>query len=192
MHRAAGFFRQYVSNPARTGAIAPSSAALAQRMLSGLPLEDADVVVELGPGSGALTHHIIDQVADRARILTVEINPIFAEQLAQRFPQIEVVHGDAVHLDGLLRHRGLNGTPVIISGLPWAAFEPGLQGRLLDAVARALRPGGCFVTFAYWGMHRFKKGRLFREQIESRFSRVERTRLVWGNLPPAFAYYCWR
>ena len=192
MHRPAGFFRQYVSNPSKTGAIAPSSTALASCMLTGLPLADADVVVELGPGSGALTRHLIEQVGENTRILAVEINPTFAEQVAERYPRVEVVNGDAIHLDGLLRHRGLNGTPVIVSGLPWAAFETGLQSRLLDAVARSLRPGGCFVTFAYWGMHRFKKGRLFREQIESRFSRVERTGLVLRNLPPAFAYRCWR
>jgi len=162
MHRPAGFFRQYVSNPSKTGAIAPSSTALASCMLTGLPLADADVVVELGPGSGALTRHLIEQVGENTRILAVEINPTFAEQVAERYPRVEVVNGDAI------------------------------QSRLLDAVARSLRPGGCFVTFAYWGMHRFKKGRLFREQIESRFSRVERTGLVLRNLPPAFAYRCWR
>ncbi|MCX5328653.1 MULTISPECIES: hypothetical protein [unclassified Streptomyces] len=70
--------REFLRSPRLTGAIAPSSPALAlalaQAMTAGLDLRRADVVVELGSGTGA----ILRRLAPGARLIAVELNPAFA------------------------------------------------------------------------------------------------------------------
>ena len=78
----------------------------------------------------------------------------------------------------------------ILSGLPWANFSRELQERLLGAVVAGLRPGGRFATFAYVPAAHFPPGRRFRALLEASFPRVETTRLVYRNFPPAFVYRC--
>jgi phospholipid N-methyltransferase len=75
-----------------------------------------------------------------------------------------------------------------LSGLPWA-FSRDLQ-RLLRAVVEGLRPGGRFATFAYIPAAHFPPGRRFRALLEASFPRVETTRVVYQNFPPAFVYRC--
>ena len=53
-----------------------------------------------------------------------------------------------------------------------------------------LRPGGRFATFAYVPAAQLPPGRRFRALLESCFARVETTRVVYWNFPPAFVYRC--
>jgi phosphatidylethanolamine/phosphatidyl-N-methylethanolamine N-methyltransferase len=62
------------------------------------------------------------------------------------------------------------------------------QQRILDAVTAALAPNGRFTTFAYAHAAWTPPARRFAASLRSRFAVVERTTVVWGNLPPAFVY----
>jgi phospholipid N-methyltransferase len=80
----------------------------------------------------------------------------------------------------------------IVSGLPWAAFAPEMQQRVLDEMMRVLRPGGRFVTFAYLQGLLLAGGQNFARVLPKYFSEVQRSRIIWNNLPPAFVYRCKR
>jgi phospholipid N-methyltransferase len=75
-----------------------------------------------------------------------------------------------------------------VSGLPWTAFPESLQDAILGNVLPHLAPGGCFVTFAYYGFHQLPGGRRFRALLERLLPQVTTTEVVWANLPPAFVY----
>ena len=51
-----------------------------------------------------------------------------------------------------------------------------------------VRPGGRFATFAYLQGLLVPPGQKFRRRLDDYFTRVERSRVVWWNLPPAFVY----
>ncbi len=54
------------------------------------------IVTEIGPGKGALTEFLLQ----RARhVAAVELDPELADHLAARFPQVELIRGDALHAD---------------------------------------------------------------------------------------------
>ena len=78
----------------------------------------------------------------------------------------------------------------IISGLPWAAFSQKAQEELLGAVYSSLEYGGEFLTFVYIHGLLLPAGKKFRRLLKERFSSVKKTRIIWGNLPPAFVYHC--
>jgi phospholipid N-methyltransferase len=92
----------------------------------------------------------------------------------------------------VLAARGRPQADVIVSGLPWAAFAPELQDELLDAVTDALTPGGVFTTFGYTFASWTAPARRIRRLFGDRFEEVVAGRTVWGNVPPAFAYFCRR
>jgi phosphatidylethanolamine/phosphatidyl-N-methylethanolamine N-methyltransferase len=173
--------REFLRHPMLTGAIAPSSPRLAGTMTAGLGLERATSVVELGPGTGVFTEAVLALLRPEARLTAFEINPRLASSLRARFPQVDVVTGSAETLP-------VEDVDVVVSGLPWTAMTADRQRRILDAVTAALAPNGRFTTFAYAHTAWTPPARRFAASLRSRFAVVERTSVVWGNLPPAFVY----
>ena len=56
-------------------------------------------VLEIGPGRGALTGHLVDR---GVRLTAVELDDELADELARRYegePRVRVVHGDVLSLD---------------------------------------------------------------------------------------------
>ncbi|WP_326566262.1 methyltransferase domain-containing protein [Amycolatopsis rhabdoformis] len=175
---------EFFRHPFLTGAIAASSGSLAAAMTRDLGLESAASVVELGPGTGVFTASIVDLLPPSASFAAIEINPRLVASLRRAFPSVSVVSGSAEQL------ATLSAAPcdVVISGLPWTAMPAFRQVQVLDSVCAALSLSGRFTTFAYAHTAWTPPARRFARLLRSRFSVVERTRVVWGNLPPAYVY----
>jgi len=186
------FLSAFVRKPILTGAIAPSSRWLGRRMTENMGLERAETVVELGPGTGPFTRAILEVINRKALFLAVEINPEFASKLTAQFPQVVVINDSAEKLEQYLAQYQRAKADSILCGLPWAGFPRDLQDRLLSAVLKSLRPGGKFATFAYCHGLLLPPGQRFRRLLKDNFARVETTRVVWRNMPPAFVYRCER
>ena len=180
----------FIRQPFRTGTVVPSSLGLAELMVEDMGLASADTVVELGPGTGVFTRVIAERVRPGALVLAFEIDETLARELQQQMPRVRVVNDSAETLGDQLRACGRASADAILSGLPWANFSRELQERLLGAVVAGLRPGGRFATFAYVPAAHFPPGRRFRALLEASFPRVETTRVVYQNFPPAFVYRC--
>jgi len=182
------FFREFLGNWKTTGAFAPSSPALAKCIVETAQICKATSVLELGPGTGAFTHHISEVLPQNAHYLGLELNNTFVRQLRGHFPDMrfEAVPAQEYDFDSFL---GADGTfDVIVSGLPWTAFPESLQIAILDHVLARLRPGGSFVTFAYTGFHLMPSGQRFRSLLRSRCDKLQTTPTVWQNVLPAFVY----
>jgi phosphatidylethanolamine/phosphatidyl-N-methylethanolamine N-methyltransferase len=186
----AKFLAAFIKRPFDTGSITPSSDYLAEAMMSGMEIESADTVVELGPGTGVFTRFIQARLKPGARLLCFEINPDMASELSRRFPRVQIVNDSVENLGHHLKEAGRSHIDTVISGLPWAAFSTDRQERFLDATVRALKPGGHFATFAYSHAAWMPPGRRFRELLGTRFREIETSKVVWRNVPPAFVYRC--
>ncbi len=100
---------------------------IVRKIVSVAALQPHDVVFEIGPGRGALTRVLCEQVA---KVIAVEIDPALVRYLAAiqaNDPALELHHGDALEFacDTLP-----NGT-VVIANLPYAVSIP-LVFRLLQ------------------------------------------------------------
>ncbi|MEY4722861.1 MAG: hypothetical protein RLZZ324_374 [Candidatus Parcubacteria bacterium] len=183
------FLLQTILFPKHTGAVAPSSRKLADVMAANARLEDAKVVVELGPGTGTFTGRIMERLAPRATFFCIEINPSFAAATRKRFPTVPVYEDSAANLATLLKRHGHETCDRVISGLPWTAFPAKEQDALLSAIYDAMSPGALFLTFAYVPFNALPLGRRFKETLRKRFRTVRTTKVV-ANMPPAFFYVC--
>ena len=186
------FWSAFVGSPRRIGAIAPSSLALAGRMLAGVDWDQVGTAVECGPGTGPFTGPILRELRPSARLVALEIDPSLAARLRRRFPGLAVHACSVAELPRILREEGAGPADIIFSSLPWAAFPRAEQAELLAAIVASLAPGGRFVTFAYLQGLLLPSGRWFRDLLERNFADVSRSSVAWGNLPPAFAYRCRR
>jgi phospholipid N-methyltransferase len=186
------FLLAALRRPGQIGAVAPSSPQLAALLASVVPTEGAPVVVELGPGTGAISAAIEERQPPRARHLAVELDRGMADYLRRTRPGLEVVQGNALTLSTLLAERTVPAADAVISGLPWSLFDRATQRDILDEAAGVLAPNGAFVTFAYSYTVVMPPARRFRRLLHEVFDEVVVTRTVWRNLPPAFAYICRR
>ncbi|MGH8879266.1 MAG: class I SAM-dependent methyltransferase [Stackebrandtia sp.] len=178
------FFRHWLRTPGVTGAMVPSSRAMARSITHVLDDYPEPVVVELGAGTGPVTAAIQQRSRGRARHLAVEIHPELAERLQGQFPDVEVINGSAADLEQQLSERGIDAVDVIISGLPFTAFTPKLQSQVLTAVERSLSDAGVFATFRYWGAGHFPAAKRFGDELRARFGELTTGPPIFGNLPP--------
>src|SRR6188474_3210684 len=174
------FFQQSLCNWRHTGAVVPSCPELAQRMVEAAGVAQARAVLELGPGTGAITQSIAHALPEASHYLGLELNGTFVERLRRQFPRLRFEQAPAQEFDfdGALGPHGFFDS--VVSGLPWTAFSEKLQIAILDHVLSRLRPGGIFTTFAYTGFHLLPAGRHFRDLLAARCELLTKTTTVWG------------
>lgn len=178
------FFRQYLKNLRTVGAVAPSSRYLARKMTEAIDFDVAKVIVEYGPGTGAITSELVRQLQPGTRLLVIESNQVFYRHLRDIYrghKSIEIIHDSAANTAQLLKARKLKTPDYIISGLPFAALPPDVSREILDTTVQLLGSTGVFVTFQYT--------LLKRELFEAYFDNLQITREV-RNLPPAYVFQC--
>jgi phosphatidylethanolamine/phosphatidyl-N-methylethanolamine N-methyltransferase len=190
MRPAVGFLRQFVQSPRTVGAVMPSSAALARAMLTPIDFASARTIVEFGPGTGAFTRAIAARLAPGCRYLGIELNSEFVRGLANTFPTLAFVHGSVADLRQILATQGIGPVDAIVCGLPWATLPISLQETVFAAIDLALVPGGVFATFGYLQSLVLPGAWALRRRLHRNFAEVGRSPVVWGNVPPAFAYIC--
>jgi len=181
----ARFLREFVRDPIQTAAIAPSSPALAEAMAAVVPSDGHPTVVELGPGTGAIIAAIQRRLGGRGRHLAIERQPRWASLLQQRFPDVDVIHGDVADLPAILTEHDADPADAVVSGLPWAAY----RGQLVVDLAGALASCGVFSQFAYSWSRWAPPARAELAALRRHFSDVVISAPIRRNLPPAIVYY---
>jgi len=173
------FLQEWLANPLRTGAVAPSSPKLAAAMARWLPADPESYVLELGPGTGAVTAALLERGLREDRLVAIEKNPKLAQLLRERFPGAHIITGDAWQLDGLLRDLSepVASVGAVISSLPLLNFPPAQADALAQKIRAILSAGGKWVQYSYHlGIRRHKSATRFRHLA---------SKIIWLNLPPA-------
>ena len=139
-------------------------------------------VIELGPGTGAITSALVEHGIDQRRLVLVEYNPSFCALLRDRYPQAKVVQGDAYRLrDTLWNVLGRNGlgqpATAIVSSLPLVTKPMLTRLRLIRDAFATLSPGAPFVQYTYSVVPPIPKS---LPGVST-----EASERIWMNLPPA-------
>ena len=146
----ARFIREWLEHPLQTGAISPSSPALARAMAAFIDPAETGRVLELGPGTGAVTEAILERGVAPADLTSLEYNPDFARLLEGRFAGIDVKIGDAYDLDETLGpDDGSRSFKATVSSLPLFTRPLEDRQRLLDAALDRMPAGAPFIQFSY-------------------------------------------
>jgi phosphatidylethanolamine/phosphatidyl-N-methylethanolamine N-methyltransferase len=171
------FLRSWIEKPLHMGAVMPSGKILARTMAQYVDVDSSAPVVELGPGTGAITNALIEHGVDQKRLVLVEYNPGFCALLRDRYPQATVVQGDAYTLRDSLWDVLKAPAAAVVSGLPLVTKPMLTRLKLIRDAFAALAPGAPFVQFTY----------SVAPPIPKSLPGVstEASERIWMNLPPA-------
>ena len=171
------FLRSWIEKPLHMGAVMPSSKLLARTMAQYVDVDSKGPVIELGPGTGAITNALLEHGVDQKRLVLVEYNPGFCALLRDRYPQARVVQGDAYALRESLGDALDQPASAVVSGLPLVTKPMLTRLKLIRDAFTALAPGAPFVQFTY----------SVAPPIPKSLPGVstEASERIWMNLPPA-------
>jgi phospholipid N-methyltransferase len=101
------------------------------------------IIAEFGPGEGCHTREIARHLTPESRLLLFELDPEFAQHLANQFrhdARVTVLNIDAAHLTEALAARGLRHCDYVVSGIPFSILDPEKKRELLRRTYEALAP----------------------------------------------------
>jgi phospholipid N-methyltransferase len=174
------FLRAFIAHPRQVGAVLPTSRWAVRDMLDMADVPGADLVVELGAGTGVTTGEVLARMKPGARLIALEIDPKLVRLMEERFPdpRLEVVCDSAEHIEKYLQgHRA----DVLVCALPFTSLDKGLRRRLLDLLPMSLEERGTAVVIQY--------SPLIQGELRKLFPWVRRRITPW-NVPPAFLFAC--
>ncbi len=161
-------------------------------------------ILEVGPGTGAVTAQIVHDMRPDDHLTLVERNEQFVHYLRERLNSLDAFQ--KAHDRISLIHSGVEDLPdavpydLIISGLPLNNFSVELVDRLLAKMQMLLAPGGTLSFFEYVAVRRAKSLVTSRAD-RARLRGIEhilgellgkfeiRRDLVLANVPPAWVHH---
>lgn len=172
------FWRSFLRDPRRIGAIAPAGRPLSEAMAREvLAVAHPGIVIELGAGTGSITRALFDIRHRMTELIAVEKTPELAVRLRQKFPGMRIhVHcASEVERLSLPRHGNLT----LVSSLPFRSLPMQDKQRLSCAIARISETASHFrlIQYSYFGRLPFPsptKNLVWR-----------RRHTIVRNLPPA-------
>jgi phosphatidylethanolamine/phosphatidyl-N-methylethanolamine N-methyltransferase len=208
------FWRQFRQAYNSTGAVLPSgrglAAALSRFVRDGNAVAagnnnatKARHILEVGPGTGAVTLQIIHDLGPDDRLVLVERNEQFVSHLKQRLAEMPIAQSVRDRIS--LIHAAVEDLPdnelfdLIVSGLPLNNFAVDIVQQILSKLSRLLAPGGTLSFFEYVAVRRAKSlvcSPADRERLQGiarvlgGFLKAEvRRDLVLANVPPAWVHH---
>lgn len=174
------FLKKWLKEPLKIAAPWPSSRHLANAMCAPIQGRRHGAVVELGGGTGAVTHALLDQCAGKHTLYIIEKDKTLANILTIKYPEATIIEGDADDLDRLLADRGVSRVAAIVSSLPMLLIPEKTQFKILQKSFAMLDSDGIFVQYTYGLRSPISRRVLRRLGVTGRSHQA-----IWRNLPPA-------
>lgn len=188
MHENLQFLQAFLKNPLKVGAIAPSSPELAAEMLQGITPDKDNIVLELGVGTGAITKFLRDVIPSRDSYLGIELDGELVRALNRRYPDLNIVCGNAAESYSIHEGLGLGKVRYLICCLPFVSLPKEVSEAVLADIARFMDEGCELRLFQYAHGYFLPPARKIREFLKDRYGKSKRSPLILKNVPPAYTF----
>jgi phosphatidylethanolamine/phosphatidyl-N-methylethanolamine N-methyltransferase len=175
------FFRSWVADPLRIGAVAPSGDSLSRLITQEIRPSDGPVL-ELGAGTGTFTRALLARGIRESDLTLVEYGSDFMRILQHRFPRARVLWMDASQLGNYDLFPGAT-VGAVVSGLPLLSMSTREVMSILSGAFSHVRPAGSFYQFTYGP--RCPVPRPILDRLGLKATRIGAT---VRNIPPAAVY----
>jgi phosphatidylethanolamine/phosphatidyl-N-methylethanolamine N-methyltransferase len=202
------FWREFRRAFHTTGAVLPSGRALSRALAHFVRDGDAPrggrQILEVGPGTGAVTRYILAAMRPDDQLVLVERNGQFVSRLRERLADEplfrQAADRVAIHHAGVEELAEDQTYDVIVSGLPLNNFSVELVREILAKLRRLLAPDGTLSFFEYIAIRRMKalvSGRTQRKRLRGigaaldellSAGEIRRDRIL-ANVPPAYVHH---
>lgn len=191
------FLLTFIKKPKTIGAVCPSSQDLALEICSEIPQKQQAqkrFILEIGPGTGIFTKHLVDKLNPIDELHLVEIDEPLCMRLQHRYshvPNVKFFNRSIIdHAKEGLQYD------FVVSGLPLNAFSASFVEQIFSTFSKLTRPNSKLSYFEYlWLPHlsllfsKPKERDNVRKILEIKRSFYEqhslRTVIIYPNFPPA-------
>ncbi len=189
------FFWEAMRSMGPTASMFPSSRHLANALTRPIDFRRARTVVELGPGTGAVTNEILKRLRPDAKLFAIDINPIFIDHLNATCsdPRLIPLHGSATDLLDLLTPHNVGPVDAVVSSLGLTGMEPRARMFIMRQIGACLASHGTMTQYQYAGhfeIAKLKLGGFNEARFLRRFFADVSVGRVLLNLPPALVFTC--
>jgi len=180
------FLQAFLKNPAKVGAVTPSSPELAAEMLHGIEPDDNNIVLELGVGTGAVTKFLCDVIPSRSSYLGIELDRDLVKTLNRNFPDMNIICGNAAEAFDIHSRSGLGKVRYLVCCLPFVSLPKEVSENILLDIEKFMEEGCELRIFQYAHGYFLPPAIKLREILKDRYGNLRRSPLVLKNFPPAF------
>ncbi len=177
------FISAWLRSPLKVGAALPSSRFLSRAMAEQVDLSQDGAVVEVGAGTGVITHALIEAGVPSDRLLIIERDKKLHALLHAIFHDYKVLCADALELDEVIKNSGIKKVSAVVSGLPFLSMPIAVRHGIQEQMAEAIGEDGIIVQFTYGPKSPIDRGVLKRLGLVGK-----RVKLVLVNVPPAHVW----
>jgi phosphatidylethanolamine/phosphatidyl-N-methylethanolamine N-methyltransferase len=171
------FFKGWLDGPKTVGTPFATSLYTGRAMASVIDPASGLPVLEVGPGTGAITREILARGIAPENLYAVEHSEDFATGLRGAFPRVNIIHGDVFALDGLLGPDRDLVFDCVISAIPLLNFPLARRIAYLEDMLNRIPPGRPVIQVTYSPVSPVPPR-------SGSFS-VERADFILRNVPPA-------
>jgi phospholipid N-methyltransferase len=173
---------EHIKHFRTSGTIVRSSPFLINRLLRAIDFDEARTIVQLGVGTGCITEELLERMRPDARLLALELNPVFVEECEEAGdPRLILRLANAADLEAVAEGAGIGKADYVVSSLPLNMMDDELVARILRAAQAQLAPHGLYLQYQYSLSH--------KDALERTFGEVK-VGFTLANIPPAFVYEC--
>lgn len=177
------FIAAWLRSPLKMGAALPSSRGLARAMAAQVDITRDGAIIELGAGTGVVTHALLEAGISHNRLLVIERDKKLHSLLHAIFHDLQVLCADAMELDDVLKKAGVQKINAIVSSLPFIAMPMAIRHGIQEKMANAIGEDGIIIQFTYGHKSPINSSELKRYGLIG-----QRVRLVLVNVPPAHVW----
>jgi phospholipid N-methyltransferase len=193
---AAGLFlKESLRSMRSTASLVPSSRHLTAALCEHIDFHRARLIVEFGPGTGAVTNGILARMRNDAVLYAIDMNPSFIEHLKRSSTdrRLVAIHGSACDLNRIVDRASKGNVDAVVSSLGLTSMPHSVRTAIYEEVRKCLRRGGVLTQYQYLISQAGAKVRRSefdeRRFLESYFKTVS-TKWVFMNFPPACVFTC--
>lgn len=170
------FLQGFLTHPLGVASPVPSGRRLARTIAEQIDSAMAGPVLELGPGTGAVTAAILERGIPDADLIAVESDPKFVMLLREKYPNVRILRGDAFRFAEIVRTSGEHvNYRAVVSGVPVLSRPIAERRQLLTSAIECSQQHAPFIQFSYGSKPPIPPVRGVG---------VEHAAFVWQNIPP--------
>lgn len=179
----AHFLWAWMRSPMKMGALVPSSRFLARAMAMQVDKAAEGVVIELGAGTGVMTHELLHSGIAAEKLIVIEREPRLHALLKAHYPKLNIVCADARDLRQVLAAQGIGKVNAIVSSLPLLSMPKEIRRAIVAEMAEAIGKDGRIIQFTYG-----PKSPIGQYSLGKCSLQAQRVKSILANMPPAHVW----
>ncbi len=174
------FFKTFVKDR-DVASVIPTSPRCVKKVCLNIDFSKDFTLVEYGPGNGVFTEHLIENMTEGSRLILIEANKDFADQLkaAINDPRVTIHNALAGDVESILDQEDVGNIDYVLSGIPFSFLKNDRKIIVLNATKKILKKDGLFLAYQTSGH--------LKKPVMEVFGNFE-TDFEPLNIPPYFIY----